>query len=333
MSSFMQTIKERAKLEKKKIILPEGTDYRVLEATSILLEQGIADIILLGDKNKINKIAEGLNITGAQIIDPNKSDKFDIYAEAFYEIRKHKGITIEEAKDLIKNPLYWGAMMVKNDEADGMVAGAINATSDVLRAALQVVRTAPNTKLVSAFFIMVLPEHGFGEKGTFIFADSGLNENPDAEALSEIALSSSKSFKKLVGAEPKVAMLSYSTCGSAASESVNKMQLATKLTKKKAPELIIDGELQLDAAIVPEVAESKAPDSEIKGDANILIFPDLNAGNIGYKLVQRLAKAEAYGPITQGIAKPINDLSRGCSAEDIVGVVAISCVQAQAQKI
>ncbi|MGE4282635.1 MAG: phosphate acetyltransferase [Clostridia bacterium] len=329
MSNFMQKVIDKAKGERKKIVLAEGTEPRTIKAASMVLEQDIADIVLVGDENEIKKIAGDIDISRAKIINPLTSDKFDIYANTFFEMRKAKGLTLEKAKETMKNPLYFGAMMVKSDDADGMVAGAINSTGNVLRAALQVVKTAPGTKLVSAFFIMVVPDCEYGENGIFIFGDSGLVENPDAEALSEIAISSAKSFKSLVGAEPKVGMLSYSTYGSAKNELVDKVQLATKLAKEKRPDLALDGELQLDAAIVPEIGKSKAPDSKIAGSANVLIFPDLNAGNIGYKLVQRLAKAEAYGPITQGIAKPVNDLSRGCSAEDIVGVVAITCVQAQ----
>ncbi len=229
----------------------------------------------------------------------------------------------------MKDETYFGMMMVKQNEADGLVSGAIHSTSDTLRPALQILKTAPGTKLVSAFFVMVVPDCEYGENGTFIFGDSGLNENPNAEQLAEIAISSSKSFEQLVGEQAKVAMLSYSTYGSAHSASTEKVIEATKLVKEKAPNLLVDGEMQLDAAIIPEIAASKAPGSPVQGKANTLIFPDLDAGNIGYKLVQRLAKAEAYGPLCQGIAKPVNDLSRGCSAEDIVGVVAITAVQAQ----
>ena len=246
-----------------------------------------------------------------------------------YELRKEKGMTIEKAKELLLDSVYFGMMMVKMEEADGLVSGAIHSSSDTLRPALQILKTAPGTKLVSAFFLMVVPNCGYGENGTFIFGDSGLNENPDSDKLSEIAISSAKSFEQLTEKTAKVAMLSYSTMGSAHSELTEKVVEATKLVKQKAPDLLVDGELQLDSAIIPEVAKSKAPESEIAGKANVLIFPDLNAGNIGYKLVQRLAKAEAYGPLCQGIAKPVNDLSRGCSAKDILGVIAITCVQAQ----
>ena len=272
-----------------------------------------------------------IDITRANIVDPNNCEKFDEYANLLYELRKHKGMTIEQAKKLAKDPVYFGMLMVKDENtiADGLVSGAIHSTADTLRPALQILKTAPSTKLVSAFFIMVVPNCQYGEKGTFIFSDSGLNENPDAEVLSEIAIASSKSFKQLVEKTPKVAMLSYSTYGSANSELTDKVILATKKAKEKSKGLLIDGELQLDAAIVPEVSKLKAPNSPLKGNANVLIFPNLDAGNIGYKLVQRLAKAEAYGPLCQGIAKPVNDLSRGCSSKDIAGVVAITAVQAQ----
>lgn len=329
MSEFMEKIKERAKSDKKKIVLAEGSDPRTVKAASMVLEQGIADIVLLGNEEEIKKLAEGMDISKAEIIDPEKSDKFEEFAAAFYEMRKNKGMTIDKARETMKNTLYFGVMLVKQNFADGMVAGAINATANVLRPSLQILKTAPGTKLVSAFFAMVVPNCEYGENGIFIYSDAGLNENPDADAVSEIAISSAKSFKTLVGAEPRIAMLSYSTYGSAKSELVDKMQLATKLAKEKRPDLALDGELQADAAIIPEIGKSKAPGSKIAGTANVLVFPDLNAGNIAYKLTQRLAKAEAYGPITQGIAKPVNDLSRGCSSEDIVGVVAITCVQAQ----
>ena len=275
-----------------------------------------------------------MDINGAKIVDPNNSEKYEEYVNLLYELRKHKGMTLEKARELVKDPVYYGMLMVKdeNSEADGLVSGAAHSTSDTLRPALQILKTAPGTKLVSAFFVMVVPECEYGENGTFIFGDCGLNENPDTEALSEIAISSSKSFKQLVGKEAKVAMLSYSTYGSAKSELTEKVIQATNIIKEKNKELIVDGELQLDAAIIPEIAKFKAPGSPLEGNANVLIFPDLNAGNIGYKLVQRLGKAEAYGPLCQGIARPVNDLSRGCSSKDIEGVVAITAVQAQNQE-
>lgn len=331
MSKFLDRIIERAKEDKKTIVLAEGTEPRTVAAADMILKQGIADVILLGKEEKIRELAAGYDISGARIIDPERAENAEEFAQAFYELRKAKGMTPEKARETMKNPLYYGSMMVKKDLADGMVAGAVNSTANVLRPNLQILKTAPGVKLVSAFFIMVVPDCEYGADGTFLFADSGLNENPDAEAVSEIALSSAKTFRMLVEKEPVVGMISYSTYGSAKSELVDKMQLATKLAKEKAPELKLDGEFQVDAAIVPEIGASKAPGSEVAGKCNVLVFPDLNCGNSGYKLVQRLAKAEAYGPITQGIAKPVNDLSRGCSAEDIVGVVAITCVQAQNQ--
>ena len=332
--SFIETIKEKAKKNIKTIVLPEGSDIRTLKAASIVLHEEYANLIILGDKNKIAEMASenNLDISKATIINPKESEKYETYVQKFYELRKEKGMTIEKAKELIKDETYFGMMMVKNGDSDGLVSGACHSTSDTLRPALQILKTAPGTELVSAFFVMVVPNCEYGENGIFVFSDSGLNEYPDADALSEIAISSANSFKQLVGAEPKVAMLSYSTYGSAHSPLTDKVVEATAILKEKAPDLICDGELQLDAAIIPEIAASKAPGSPVQGKANTLIFPDLDAGNIGYKLVQRLAKAEAYGPLCQGIAKPVNDLSRGCSAEDIAGVIAITAVQAQAQQ-
>jgi len=331
--SFIEDIKQRAKQDIKTILLPESNDIRVVKAASMVLKEGFANIILVGDKEETLKLAQdnGLDISKAKIIDPKSSDKFDEYANTFYELRKAKGMTLDKAKEMMKDSVYFGMMMVKAGDSDGLVSGACHSTADTLRPALQILKTAPGTKLVSAFFLMVVPNCEYGENGAFVFGDCGLNEYPDAEALSEIAISSSKSFKQLVGAEPKVAMLSYSTYGSAHSPLTEKVVEATKILKEKMPDLTADGELQLDAAIIPEIAASKAPGSKVAGKANTLIFPDLDAGNIGYKLVQRLAKAEAYGPLCQGIARPVNDLSRGCSAEDVVGVVAITAVQAQEQ--
>lgn len=331
--SFINDIKQRAKQDIKTIILPESNDLRVIKATEQVLKEGYSDIILIGNKEEIKKIAQenNIDISKAKIVDPLKSDKFSEYAEKFYELRKAKGMTLDKAKEIMKDNVYFGMMMVKQGDGDGLVSGACHSTADTLRPALQILKTAPGTKLVSAFFLMVVPNCEYGENGAFVFGDCGLNEYPDPEALSEIAISSSKSFKQLVGKEPKVAMLSYSSYGSAHSPLTDKVVEATKLLKEKMPELIADGELQLDAAIIPEIAASKAPGSPLKGEANTLIFPDLDAGNIGYKLVQRFAKAEAYGPLCQGITRPVNDLSRGCSAEDIAGVVAITAVQAQEQ--
>ena len=329
--NFIQNIKNRAKLDVKTIVLPEAYDIRTLKATQIVLKDSFAHIILIGNKDKILKIAQNnnLNLQGAKIEDPETSEKTKEYARELYELRKHKGMTLEDAQRLIMDPVYFGTMMVKQDDADGLVSGAIHSTADTLRPALQILKTSEGTKLVSAFFLMEVPDCKYGENGMFIFADCGLNQHPNDEELAEIAYSSSKSLESLTGIKAKVAMLSYSTYGSAKADEIDKVVNATKIAKENHPELIIDGELQLDSAIVPEVASLKAPNSTLKGEANVLVFPDLNAGNIGYKLVQRLANANAYGPICQGIAKPVNDLSRGCSAEDIAGVVAITAVQAQ----
>lgn len=326
---FLEQISERAKNNIKTIVLPESSDIRTIKAASMVLERGIARIVLVGKESEIKKLAGGIDISGAVIVDPEASPDFEKYADAFYEMRKSKGITPEKAREIIKDELYWGVMMVKMGAADGMVSGAVHSTSDTLRPALQILKTAPGTKLVSAFFVMVVPDCEHGSNGTFIYADSGLVENPNTDELSEIAIASAKTFKNLVQDEAVVAMLSYSTYGSARSELTEKVIEATRLAKEKAPELKIDGELQADAALVPSVGAFKAKGSPVAGKANVLIFPDLNCGNIAYKLTQRLAKAEAYGPITQGLLKPVNDLSRGCSAEDIVGVVAITAVQAQ----
>ncbi len=330
--SFIEEIKKRAKNNIKTIILPEAEDRRILEATDKILREGFAKIILIGNKKQIEDDAKKycLNIEKARIINIETSEKNEEYANKLYELRKNKGMTIEEAQNLIKEPIYYGMMMLKDEaeEADGLVSGAAHSTANTLRPALQILKTKPGTKLVSAFFVICVPNCEYGEKGTFVFGDSGLNQNPNSDELSEIAISSAESFKILVEKEPKVAMLSYSTYGSAKSELTDKVIEATKLVKEKQPNLLVDGELQLDAAIVPEISKSKAPGSPLDGNANVLIFPDLNAGNIGYKLAQRLAKAEAYGPLCQGIAMPVNDLSRGCSSDDIVGVVAITAVQA-----
>ena len=328
---FISTIKERARKDIKKIVLPEASDVRILKAAEIALSEAYAEVVLVGNEDSIKAMAgeNNIDVSKAIIVDPLKSDKAAEYAEKLYDLRKEKGMTLEQAQELVKDEVYFGMMMVKMNDADGLVSGAIHSTSDTLRPALQILKTAPGTKLVSAFFLMVVPNCEYGEDGVFVFGDCGLNENPNAEQLAEIAASSSQSFEKLVGKEAKVAMLSYSTMGSAKSELTQKVIDATNIVKENYPEIKVDGEMQLDAAIVPSVGKSKAPNSEIAGCANTLIFPDLNAGNIGYKLTQRLAKAEAYGPLCQGIARPVNDLSRGCSAEDVAGVVAITAVQAQ----
>jgi phosphate acetyltransferase len=329
---FIDEIKQRAKQNMKTIVLPEASDRRTLEAAHKILAEGVANIILVGNKEEIAKGSEGLDLSKATIIDPNQTDKLQSYIDLLVDIRKSKGMTPEKAKELLTTDyLYFGVTMVKAGDADGMVSGAIHSTADTLRPSLQILKTAPGTKLVSAFFVIVVPNCEYGENGTFIFSDAGLVQNPNPEELAAIAGSSAKSFELLVQKEPIVAMLSHSTKGSAAHADVDKVVEATKIAKELYPDIKLDGEYQLDAAIVPSVGASKAPGSDIAGKANVLIFPDLDAGNIGYKLAQRLAKAEAYGPVTQGIAKPVNDLSRGCSADDIVGVIAITAVQASAQ--
>lgn len=329
MSSFLQTMIERAKASKQAIVLPEGSDERTLQAAEKIIKQDIANLIILGNADEIR--ASGYQLDGAEIIDPARSELRDELANQLFEVRKAKGMTQEQANELIGNVLYFGVMMVKTGRADGMVAGACHSTGDVLRPCLQILKTAPGVKLVSSFFIMIVPDCDLGESGTFLFSDCGLEVQPDAERLAHIAVNSAKSWKTLVGTEPQVAMISHSSYGSARNDDALKVVTATALAKELAPEIMLDGELQLDAAIVPEIGKAKAPQSPVAGQANVLIFPDLDAGNIGYKLVQRLAKAEAYGPITQGLAAPVNDLSRGCSADDIVGVVTITCVQAQAR--
>lgn len=330
MSSFLETMLARAKADRQTIVLPEGDDERTLAAAERILADDVADLVILGDADAI--AAGPYALEGARIVDPRTSELREGFADALYELRRAKGMTPEQAMGLMDNVLYFGVMMVKQGMADGMVAGACHATGDVLRPCLQILKTAPGVKLVSSFFIMVVPDCDLGEQGTFLFSDCGLEVQPDAEKLAHIAVNSAKSWKTLIGTEPAVALLSHSSCGSAKNDDSAKVVEAVSIAKELAPELALDGELQLDAAIVPEVGASKAPDSPVAGRANVLVFPDLDAGNIGYKLVQRLARAEAYGPVTQGIAAPVNDLSRGCTADDVVGVIAITCVQAQAKK-
>ena len=329
---FIDEIKAKAKSCKKTIVLPESEDIRTYEAAEAILKEGTANLILIGSEEEIAKNKGDFDITGATIVDPATYEKTDEYVATLVELRKKKGMTEEQAREiLLTNYLYYGVMMVKMKDADGMVSGACHSTADTLRPCLQILKTKPGTKLVSAFFLIVVPDCEYGANGAFVFADSGLNQNPTPEELSAIAASSAESFELLVQEKPIVAMLSHSTKGSAKHADVDKVVEATKIAKEQNPELALDGEFQLDAAIVPSVGASKAPGSEVAGKANVLVFPDLDAGNIGYKLAQRLGKAEAYGPVTQGIAKPVNDLSRGCSAEDIVGVVAITAVQCQNQ--
>ena len=328
--NFIDTIKEKAKQSKKTIVLPESMDRRVMEAAHKVLEEEIADLIIIGTDEEINKTSEGLNISKATIINPYTSELTEQLINDLVELRKSKGLTYDEAKKLLlEDYMYYACMLVKTGRADGVVSGACHSTANTLRPSLQIIKTKPGSLLVSSFFIMVVPNCELGHNGTFIFSDCGLEQNPDSEKLAAIAASSAESFKSLVQTEPKVAMLSHSTMGSAKHPDVDKVVEAVRIAKEKYGQYNIDGEMQLDAAIVPEIAASKAPNSPVAGHANVLVFPDLDAGNIGYKLVQRLAKAEAYGPLTQGMAAPVNDLSRGCSTDDIVGVVAITAVQAQ----
>ena len=330
MSDFLTRIKERARADKKTIILPESMDRRIYEAAEMILNEDIANIIIIGTPEEVEANSKGLDISKATIINPFTYEKTEEYLNLFVELRKSKGLTYEDAKKIaLGDYMYYACLMVKAGDADGVVSGACHSTGDTLRPSLQIIKTKPGIKLVSAFFVMVVPNCEYGANGTFIFADSGLVQNPSSEELAAIAACSAESFEVLAEQEAVVAMLSHSTMGSAKHADVDKVVEATRICKEQNPDIKVDGELQLDAAIVPSIGKSKAPDSSVAGKANVLVFPDLDAGNIGYKLVQRLAKAEAYGPITQGIAMPINDLSRGCSALDIVGVVAITAVQAQ----
>lgn len=328
--NFIENIKLKAKKNKKTIVLPESMDIRTIQAADVILKEDIANLIIIGSDEELSKYSSDYDISKARTIDPKKSDLTDDLINKFVEIRKNKGMTLEEANDLLLNDyMYFACMLVKEGLADGVVSGACHSTANTLRPSLQIIKTKPGVSLVSSFFIMNVPNCTYGENGVFAFSDCGLEQNPDPEKLAAIAASSAESFKLLVEKEPLVAMLSHSTFGSTKHNDVSKVATAVNIAKEKYSQYTIDGELQLDAAIVPEVAASKAPNSKVAGHANVLVFPDLDAGNIGYKLVQRLAKAEAYGPMTQGIAAPINDLSRGCSYKDIVGVVAITAVQAQ----
>ena len=352
MSGIIDKIKKRAKADRKTIVLPESMDKRTMKAAEAIIKEGLADLVIIGTPEEIKKSSRGCEFAKGRIIepkeffkkgrksskavitfvDPHTFDKSQQYEDLFVELRKTKGMTHEQAREIMMNDYaYYGCLMIKSGHADGMVSGACHSTANTLRPCLQIIKTKPGTKLVSAFFLMQVPDCKYGEKGTFVFSDCGLVQDPTPEELAAIAISSADSFKMLVGKDPKVAMLSHSTKGSAKHDLVTKVVNATEIAKKEAPKLELDGEMQLDAAIVPSIGESKAPGSSVAGHANVLIFPNLDAGNIGYKLVQRLAKAEAYGPMCQGIAKPVNDLSRGCSWEDIVGVVAITAVQAQSK--
>lgn len=327
---LVQQIKESAKAEKKHIVLPEGADARVVEAAATIQKEGIAQVTLLGTEQEISAHAAalGLDLTGVNCVDPVKSPSLTKYVDAFFQLRKAKGVTLEQALEAVKTPMYFGAMMLHFDEVDGLVGGALCTTADTLRPGLQIIKTAPGVKTVSSSFVMMVPDCAFGDAGAFIFADCAINIDPTAEQLADIAIASAATGRSLVGMEPKVAMLSYSTKGSGAGPQVDKVVEAVKILHEKAPDLDADGELQADAALVEKVGQLKSPGSKVAGHANVLIFPDIQSGNIGYKLVQRLAKAEAVGPVCQGFAKPINDLSRGCSVEDIVNVTAITVLQA-----
>ena len=326
MSEFLNRMKAAAKADKKTIVLPEGEDPRTIEAAKKIVAEDLANFVIPG-------ATETIDVPGATVVNPRTAEQHDAYAAKFAELRAKKGVTLPEAMEQMNDATYFGTMMVKMGDADGLVSGACHSTANTLRPALQILKTAPGTKLVSAFMIMCTQTPEYGANGTLLFADCGLNINPTAEELSEIALASAASWRAFMDdAEPRVAMLSFSTMGSAKGEVPTKVQEATNLANEKEPGLALDGDLQLDAAIVQTVADLKAPQSTVAGKANILVFPDLESGNIGYKLVQRFGRAEAYGPVLQGIAKPVNDLSRGCSADDIVGVVAITAVQAQMAK-
>ena len=330
--SAIEKIKAKAKAQVMHIVLPEGDEPRTVQASAKIVGEGVARVTLLGDPAAIQKVAAetGTDLTGVAIVDPATSEKSAAYADLLYELRKAKGMTPEQAQELVtKNTLYYGAVMLKAGDADGMVAGAINSTGNVLRPALQIIKTAPGIKVVSSCFIMELPDAKWGDDGVMIFGDCAVIPNPTAEELAAIAVASAASGRQLVDIDPRVAMLSFSTKGSAKHDNVTKVQEATKLAKELAPELQLDGELQADAALVESVGQLKSPGSTVAGHANVLVFPDLQAGNIGYKLVQRLAGAEVIGPIIQGLAKPVSDLSRGCSVEDIVSVAAITAVKAQ----
>lgn len=328
---LLYQIKENAKSHNKHIVLPEGTEERTLKAADQVLAEGIAQISLLGNPVEIKNLADKLglkNIQKAQIIDPLNHPKKDEYIDLMVEIRKKKGLSREDASKLIEDPLYLGVLMIKNGDADGEVAGARNATGDVLRPAFQYVKTAPGISVVSGAFLMILPKKEFGDNGLMVFADCAVHPNPTDKELAEIAVATAKTTKAIAKMEPRVAMLSFSTKGSAKHEMVDKVVNATKMAKEMMPDLLIDGELQADAAIIEAIGKKKAPDSPIAGKANVLVFPTLETGNIAYKLVQRMAGAEAIGPVLQGMAAPINDLSRGCSVSDIVNLIAITANQA-----
>lgn len=325
--TFMENVLQKAKAAGKTIVLPESDDPRVAAAAAKIIAEKIADIILIGDKDKICELHPDLDLSKARFEDPATSTLRQEFNQKYWELRKHKGCSESDSIAEMGKAIPFGIMMLKTGLADGLVAGAVHSTADTLRPALQILRTKPGTKLVSSFILMDCPQKEFGEDGLLLFSDIALIIDPDVDQLSEIALSSAESFERLTGTTARVAMLSFSTLGSGIGKLVEKVVDATALAKEKNPDVLLEGEFQADTALVPNIAARKAPDSKIAGRANCLIFPDLNSANISYKLVQRLGKADAYGPILQGIAKPVNDLSRGASADDIVGVVALTCVQ------
>lgn len=328
--NLLDQIMERAKANLKRIVLPEGTEIRTLKAADIILKEKAAKLILIGDENEIERLAAENNlnyISEATIVNPETDAKMATYANLLYDIRKSKGMTLEEASKLAKDPLYLGCLMIKNGDADGELAGAQNTTGNVLRPAFQIIKTKPGISVVSGAILMFTSTPQYGENGLLVFADCAVNPNPTAKELAEIAVSTAETTKAIAGFDPKVAMLSFSTKGSAKHELVDKVVEATKLAKEMNPELQIEGELQADAALVPAIGQSKAPGSAIAGHANVLVFPDLQAGNIGYKMVERFSGAQAVGPILQGMAAPINDLSRGCSVDDIVRMITITANQ------
>ena len=328
--TVMERIYEKARAAKLTICLPEAEDVRTVTAAEMIVKEGLANVVLINKEEAIEKAVKEakVDVSGCKIIDPTKSADYNMYCEKFFEMRKAKGMTEEKAKLMIADPLYYGCMMVNEGKADGQVSGASHSTADTIRPALQIIKAAPGCKTVSAFFLMIVPNCEYGENGVFIYADCGLVINPNPEELAEIAIQSSKTMKLLCDYDPKVAMLSLSTKGSAKDPIIDKVIEATLIAKERCPELMIDGELQADAALVEAIGQSKSPGSPVAGKANVLIFPDLNAGNIAYKLTERLAKAEAYGPVLQGLKKPVNDLSRGCKASDIMNVAAITACQA-----
>ena len=329
---LFEKLTSKAKQNRQRIVLPEGTEPRTLTAADRLIVEELADIILIGNPAEIKAAAAELgltNISKAKIVNPADEKVLNKYAPIFYELRKSKGITMEDAYKTAANPLYLGCLMIKNGDADGQVAGALNTTGNVLRAAFQVIKTKPGIDVVSGAFVMLLPENSpFGTDGILVFADCAVLPDPTSKELAQIALSAADTARDIAGIEPKIAMLSFSTKGSAKHERIDKVIEATELVRKAAPSLVVDGELQADAALVPGVAKSKAPGSPVNGEANVLIFPSLETGNIAYKLVQRLASVQTVGPILQGLAAPVNDLSRGCFPEDIYKTVIITCNQA-----